>query len=195
MKLKKTTWILISLALLLGGFVYFYEIDRPQKQAETQANEQKLFAFQEEDLQQLTIKSQKETLRFDKTNRENNPWQMKQPEDVAANDASIAFLSDLLVKAKRDRSVKITSDRSKEYGLDKPLATIELQLKNGTRHQLILGQPDFEGQSLYALIDSDPSDREFDVTLVPKDFQYAVQRELSEWKQPKEEKKEKDSDR
>jgi hypothetical protein len=52
-----------------------------------QADGDKIFNFKKEDIQKLTIKTQKDNLEFEKTNRENNRWQMKRPENVVANDA------------------------------------------------------------------------------------------------------------
>lgn len=185
MKLQKTTWVLVTIAILLGGFVYFKEMQGTTQSGEVKSESKQLFDFQEKDVQALTIETKNETLKFEKTARETNPWQMKQPENVQANDAVVAFLLNLLVEGKSDRTFKISEPQKKDYGLDKPLATINLQLKNGTKHQLVLGNPDFEARSLYAQIDpSLKSDRNLQVILVPQDFQYAIERDLSEWKQP-----------
>jgi hypothetical protein len=185
MKLQKTTWVLLIVAVLLGGIVYFKEIQRTTQPEEVKAQNKQLFDFQEKDVQELTIETQKETLKFERTKRANNPWQMKHPENVQANDAVVAFLLNLLVEGKSDRTFTISEPQKKEYGLDKPLATINLQLENGTKHQLVLGNPDFEARSLYAQIDpSLKSDRNLQVILVPQDFQYAIDRDLTEWKQP-----------
>lgn len=189
MKLQKTTWVLVTIAVLLGGVVYFNEIQRQYQSEDAQSNKPKIFDFQEEDIQILTIETNKETLKFERTGTENRPWQMKQPEDVPANDASIAFLLNLLVKGKSDRAIPISSEQIKEYGLDKPSAKIDIQLKNGKKHQLILGNTDFEGQSLYAQVDPcDRSDQELKVILVSKDYQFAIDRDLTEWKQQEQKK-------
>jgi hypothetical protein len=187
MKLQKTTWVLVTIAVLLGGVVYINEIQRQSQSEDTQSNEKQIFTLKEEDIQALTIETNKETLKFERTGKEDRPWQMKQPEDVPASDASLAFLLNLLVKGKSDRTLTISPEQTKEYGLDKPLAKLDIQLKNEKKHQLILGNTDFEGQSLYAQVDPPrQSNQDLKVILVSKDFQFAIERDLSEWKQQEE---------
>jgi hypothetical protein len=44
-----------------------------------------------------------------------------------------------LVEGKRDREFKTYRNKIQEYGLDKPLASIDIKLKGQKTHQLILG--------------------------------------------------------
>lgn len=100
---------------------------------------------------------------------------------MPANDAYVAYLLDKLVKAKADR---IPSDPRIDYGLNEPLATVDIKLNNQVNHQLILGKPNFNDTSLYAIADPPKQVKEpIQVLLVTKDFEYAVNRPLSEWKQ------------
>ncbi|MGK7876226.1 MAG: DUF4340 domain-containing protein [Xenococcaceae cyanobacterium] len=195
MKLQRTTWILLVLALILGGFVYFYEIQGAPKREAIQAKQKQIFDFEKEEIKEITIEKKEETLEFERTGDENKLWQMKQPEDVPASDAAVSFLLNLLVEGKSDRSFTIPSEQSKEYGFDKPFATVEIQLENQETHKLILGKPDFKDQFLYAQADPpSQTEQELTIILVPKDFQYAVERELEEWKQKEETPEESDSE-
>ena len=184
MKLQRTTWVLVTLAFILGGFVYFYEIQgTPQREA-NQAKKKQLFNFKKEDIISLKIKKKEQNLEFIKTDKQPHPWEMKQPEVISASDASVSFLLDLLVNSKSDRSFSITNEQKQQYGLDQPLAKINIQLKNQDSHELILGKPNFDNKFIYA-----QSDQELTVFLIPIDFQYAVDRDLKEWKQKPIEKK------
>ncbi len=187
MKLQRTTWILVALALVLGGGVYFYEIQVKPKQEAIQAKQKQIFDFEEKEIKRLTIEKEEQVLEFERTDDENNPWQMKQPEDVSASDASVSFLLDLLVEGKSDRSFTIPRNQSKEYGFEQPLATVKVQLENQENHELILGKTDFNEQFLYAQADPpSETEQELEIMLVPKNFQYAVEREFEEWKQTEE---------
>ncbi len=186
MKLQKTTWILLIAAICLGGVVYFYEIQSKPQREEIQSKKNKIFAFQEEDIQKLTIEMQDKTLQFERTGNVNQPWQMKQPEDTIANDAVVSFLVNLLVGENSDRSFNIPIEQKKDYGLDKPLGTIQIQLKDNSSHQLIIGKPDFQEQFLYAQIDPpSPLEKEITINLVSQDFQSALLRQPDEWQQTK----------
>ena len=182
MKLKNTTWILLAIALLLGVGVYVYELQiNPQKE-EIKVKNQKLFTFDENEIKQLIIETKNTTYQFEKTNDENQPWQMKQPQNVVANDAVISFLTNLLVTSNSERTLTVPNNQKQEYGLEEPLGTITIELDNKKQHKIILGQPNFQGEFLYAQIDPpSPSTEEIILNLVPKNFQYAVDRQSEEW--------------
>lgn len=183
MKLQRATWILFAVALTLGGLVYFYEIKgKPQREA-IQAEQEKIFSLKIEDIKSLTVKTQQDTIQFERTEDENQPWQMKQPEDVPANDAVLSFLLNLLAEGERDRTLTVPPERAADYGLDTPLARIDFQVVDGKKHRLVLGRPDFSERFIYAQIDPEGQDKNaLNIVLVPKDFQYAVERDLDEWK-------------
>ena len=184
MKLPKTTLILILLALGLGGFVYFHEIKGKNQQTEIKIQNQKIFAFTADDVQSLTIKIKETTLQLERRNTSEKPqWEIKSPISALANDAIVSYLMDLLVKGKSERTVLISSAELSEFGLDKPVATIDIKLKNQESHQLILGKGNFNNQFLYAQADSN---KNMNLLLVSKDFVNAVNRDISEWKQPAE---------
>ncbi|MGB5771360.1 MAG: DUF4340 domain-containing protein [Crocosphaera sp.] len=182
MKFKNTTWILLVIAILLGVGVYFYELQINPQQEEIKAQRKKLFTFEEKEIKVLTIQTKDQTYKFEKTTDENKPWQMKKPQEKVANDAVISFLTNLLVSSESERNFTVPKDKIQDYGLDKPLGTITIELDNQKQHKIIIGKPDFQGELLYAQIDqlsSSPS--EITINLVPKNFQYAVDRQPEEW--------------
>ncbi|MEY3332557.1 MAG: hypothetical protein RLZZ176_857 [Cyanobacteriota bacterium] len=181
MKLPKTTLILIFLSIGLGSFVYFYEIKGKNQQTEIQAQKQKIFTFTADDIQSLTIKFKETTLQLTKRNTSEKPqWEIKSPISTPANDAIVSYLIDLLADSKSERTVPVSPVELSEFGLDQPVATIDVKLKNQQTHQLILGKGDFNNQFLYA--QADPH-KNMNLLLVSKDFVNAVNRDISEWKQ------------
>ena len=186
MKLPRTTLILILLALGLGGFVYFYEIQGATQPEEAKDKKQQIFSFAADDVQSLTIRTQKINLSLERNRQSDNPkWLLKSPISEPANDAIVSYLMDLLVKGKSDRTISTPANQQAEFGLDQPQATINISLKNQQSHQLILGKPDFNRRFLY--VKADPNikpDGKIDILLVSTDFENAVNREISEWKQP-----------
>ena len=179
--LQKSTWALLASALVLSGVVYVYEFESDREAVETQ--QQQIFDFQEEDIQAITI--QKPQIRFERSGEEPFPWQMK-PQNVPANDAAVSFLLDLLVQGTSDRSLTISPAQKPEYGLEQPSAKIQIELKNQEKHELILGNPNFDNQFIYAQVDPSSQTEQLTVSLVSINFQYAVDRELEEWRQPNE---------
>ncbi|MDB9319949.1 MULTISPECIES: DUF4340 domain-containing protein [Cyanophyceae] len=195
MKLPKTTLILILLALGLSGFVYFYEIQGKTQREEVQAQKQQIFSFTEDDIQSLTVKTEDITLNLERnTEAENSRWLLTYPTTEPANDAIVAYLTNLLVKGESHRTLSVPANQRAEFGLEQPLATININLKNQKTHQLILGKPDFNNRFLYAQADAaTPENDNINVLLVSKDFANAVNRELSEWQPPKDTSEDKES--
>jgi hypothetical protein len=111
---------------------------------------------------------------------------MKKPEDVPASDAAVAFLLNLVAEGKSDRSFPIQRNQLQEYGLDKPSATVKVQLKNQQIHWLMLGKADFNRSFLYAQANPSTQTPPLKVLLVPIDFEYAVNRPMSEWQSKQE---------
>lgn len=182
MKLQRTTLFLIFTAIVLGSVVYFEEIQGVNQQEAVKTTKQPIFALKEDQIQSLTIYQDEETLEIERAQGKDTGWRLKSPNDLPASNAAVAFLVNLLVEGKSDRSFVIKPKQFSEYGLDKPLAVISIKLKNQQSHQLILGKPDFNRSFLYAQVDpSVRSPEPWQVLLVPIDFEYAVNRPLSEW--------------
>jgi hypothetical protein len=101
-----------------------------------------------------------------------------------ANDGTVSYLMDLLVKGRIERILSIPANQLPEFNLDQPQATIDIKLKNQQRHQIILGKSDFSGNFVYAEVDPHlPQNGNINVLLVSHDFTNAVNRQLSEWEQ------------
>ena len=179
MKLNRTPVILLIVAVLLGGVVYLQQtIPSPVK-----SEAQLLFGFEEADVRSLNLKTLEQNLSFVK-NAPPNPaiWQMTSPNQVRANDASVAYLLNAIAAANSAAPLTAPTAKQAEFGFDSPLATVELTLKDSKTHRLILGKPNFNRTSLYAQIDPQPGS-ELKIFLVSLDFENAVNRPLSEWQQ------------
>ncbi|KAM3094334.1 DUF4340 domain-containing protein [Phormidesmis sp. 146-35] len=188
MKFQKTPLILLFSAMVLGGFVYFSELKKQPPTTEAQSESSPIFAFKEEDVQTFTLQTSKQTFSFEKipVSQKGTSWQMTAPEKTLADAGSVAFLLNLMATSRSDRTLPTPANRKSEFGLDQPLATVEVKANQQT-HRLLLGKPNFNRSFLYALVDppAKPT-QDLAVLLVPIDFRNAVDRPLAEWKQLKE---------
>lgn len=206
MKLQRTPLILVVAALLLGGIVALQEAQRSSKPADSAAQSEKLFGFQEGEVQTLQLTTPTQTLAFEKplasaaspsptaqpTSSPADPkapkttWTMTKPTAAPANDASVAYLLNLLATGTKQQALTVPVARRAEFGLDRPIATAEVKLFNQTTHRITLGKPNFNRSGLYAAIDP-PADPQADlpVALVSMDFANAVNRPLAEWQAAK----------
>lgn len=185
MKIKPSTLVLAVTALILTG-VSVWVAQTPEESASQQqvgeSNPQDLFAFEEKQVQTLSVETKSEQFQFERDGE--GKWQMTSPQQAPANDAAIAFLLSLLATGESDRSLTITPSEQADFGFDQPLATIELTLDNQEQHQFILGGYDFNRTFLYALADppeGDEADRT--VLLVSPNFENAIDRPLEGWQE------------
>lgn len=188
MKIKPSTFFLVLAALLLGGVVLVVQQQPAPKSAdssvtETEAEEKPIFEFQEADVQTVALQTQLRSLKFERD--KDGKWQMLEPDKTPADDASVAFLLDLIASGKTSRTLTAPATDREQFGFHQPLATIEVTLKNKETHKLILGEYDFNRSYIYAQADppAETADQ-LNVSLVSPNFENAVNRPLAEWKQP-----------
>ncbi|NJN86103.1 MAG: DUF4340 domain-containing protein [Leptolyngbyaceae cyanobacterium SL_7_1] len=176
---KPMTLVLVSIAVLLGGVVYLAE-RRTASQTQAEQAGQELFDFQEEQVQSFSIRTEDQSLTFEKVG---DTWQLIDPENTRANDASVAYLLNLMATGSIERTLTADPKERPEFGLDLPLANIDVRLENQETHSLILGDYDFSRNFLYAQTNPSINNKgEIEVLLVSPEFENAVDRSLSEWK-------------
>ena len=189
MKLKKSTWFLLFLAISLGGWVYFYEIKLEAQRIAQQKQAKKVFDFDLKNIQYITIVRPVETspewqlLKL--TNNQdisNSSWKIEQPQIALVNQGVISFLLNLIEKETIENKLLVTDEQLSQYGLDQPVATITIQLDNQQTYSILLGKETINPELIYAQIN--PVKKEAlptEVLLVSKNWHYAVIRELKEW--------------
>lgn len=185
MKLQANTLILLAIALSFGlGLYWLEQRQSSQESVEELASGTPIFNFKEDEVQAFTLKTEQYSLSFERTQRSfPNTWAMQTPEKVSADEAAVAYLLNLLATSRSQQTLEIGRDRRREFGLDQPLATVEVTLKDKKRHQLILGQFNFNQSAIYALADPPtPEPAKLSVLLVPTAFESAINRPLAEWK-------------
>jgi len=199
MKLQRLPLILLAIAFLLGGIVYFSGLQPSPTGDTAQTNTEPLFGFKEAAVQTLTLTTQGQTLSFVKTpigrvaaqtgqtkaesaKTDHPVWLMTAPAQAPANDAAVAYLLNLMANGTRQHSLPIAATKQAEFGFDKPLAIATIKLSNHQTHQLILGKPNFNHSALYAQVDPpDIATADRAIVLVSKDFENAVTRALPDW--------------
>jgi uncharacterized protein DUF4340 len=148
--MKRNTLILLLIALVGGGAVYFLEV-KPGKSGDEAAPDtsKAVFNFKREEINELSL-----TRGNDKPialGLENNKWVIRQPISSPADETSVNGLIGDLVSARIDRD--FPGDNLKGYGLAEPSVKLEIKLKNGQTHRVDFGSKDPIGSFAYAKID------------------------------------------
>jgi hypothetical protein len=160
--IKKPTLIVLVLAIVLGGAVYWYEAKHATP--DTPADTSKVaFNVQSADIQSITVehKGGKDTppLQMEK---HGDDWQITKPVEAPADNSAVSGIADGIAAARVTQTEPGTPDRLKAYGLQPGALSIDFKLKNATLHKILLGDKDFTGENVYAIIDSGT-----DVSLLP----------------------------
>jgi len=183
MKLNAPTVLLIGIAAILG-IVVFADFQGGGDPQTTDEAGQPLYDFEEADVQSFTVETPSHSLAFERDDE--GVWQMTEPETSPASDASVSFLLNLLATEESDRILTVPTAELEDFGLESPPVSIDVTLQDETAHQVLLGNFDFNQQSMYALVDpftASTESEETDVWLVSASFDTAVNRPVEEWKQ------------
>jgi len=191
MKLKKSTLGLILIAASLTGFVYFHEIRGQEKLEQIEEREKLVFEFREEDVEEVSITTDEETIKFELQKPEDSEdliWQITEPEEKKADEPTVEFLLSKMASLKSDRSLITPASNLAQYGLENPENILEIRLKNGENYRLLLGQQDFSESFIYATLEAAEERTEnVSVLLIPQNFRNIIAKPISEWESQEEE--------
>jgi hypothetical protein len=158
--MKKSTLVVVLIALALGGFVYWHEFKRTPPAPANKTNPA-VFHFQPGDVTSITFSRPGAPPVV--VNREGHAWRIAQPVQTRADEDAITSVLNDVTLARSSRTLTPTGNELADYGLATPVATLAFQLKDGKTQTLKIGSLDFSGSSAYAQVDGSK-----DVILVPQ---------------------------
>ncbi|MGY6530612.1 MAG: DUF4340 domain-containing protein [Cyanobacterium sp.] len=194
MKFNRSTILLSIFAVSLASIIYIVEI-ASQSNVTNNQNENlvrqgnRIFPFDIDQIKSLTIDppqslEDSQTLIFEKTEAEIQPWQMVEPEQGKANDASISFLLNLFPQATKEQEIPMGEVSLSEYGLESPIATITVNLDNEETYIINIGGSNFDNSQVYGLVKFPESSPQSEgIFLLSKSFLFSVERPYEDWKE------------
>jgi Domain of unknown function (DUF4340) len=169
--MKKSTLAVVVLALALGAWVYYREFKHPAP--EKSSDESKpAFSFTAPDVTAIEIERQGLAMDFEK--RDGN-WLVTRPVQTNADQPTLEGLANTLAATRISRTFASPADRLGTYGLANPAVKLEIQLKNGAKHRVRLGDKDFSGISVYGMLDDSK-----DVALLPESLLVSTDKPLDD---------------
>ena len=133
----------------LGAFVYFYEIEGGKKREEAAEQAKKLFQFDKEEVNSISLDRDSGSIILKK---ENGGWKLVAPIQAKADETAVDGLASELSSTQVERSLEPGPVDWKDYGLDNPNLKISVGLKDGRRLDLELGDKDFNQDSVFGRI-------------------------------------------
>jgi hypothetical protein len=146
--MKRTTLILLLLAVAIGVTVYFLEIKEGKPRDEKPGEKKAAFSFNKDDISAISITRAGETIKLE---NHDGSWVITQPAAVRADQAAVDQLANELTTARIERTLSSAAD-AKSMGLEEPAVVLEITLRDGGTGKLRLGSKDYSGLSAYAQI-------------------------------------------
>ena len=149
---QRNTLILAALLVLLGVYVYFFEI-RPGERPKGD----RLISFKPEEVASILLTYPKQEIQLQK---DAGKWKLTQPLQAAADGSTVGALLAALTAGTIQRTLekKPGAEDIKSFGLDRPTAKISITLASGiTLPSLVFGTTTPLGNSAYVQRGNDPA--------------------------------------
>ncbi len=143
----QTTALLAVILVAVGAFYYVYEIRLGPEREKTAERKGRVFSADTTDVTEATLKRGAEVVRL---KREGDGWQVLEPVRARGDKGEIESALTSVVMAKMDREIAAAPPSLADFGLDKPVAEVTLQLKDGKQLGLLLGSKSPTGVWVYA---------------------------------------------
>jgi len=147
--------LLIALVILLGlgGAVWYSEKHPPQPKSDVKT--EKVISVEQDQLRRIQIARPEETIALEKA--DDGKWRITQPKPYKADESSASSLVSNLASLNADQ---VVAEKEKEgdwktYGLDPAKLQVEITLKDGKQHKLLLGDDAPTSAGVYARLEGD----------------------------------------
>jgi hypothetical protein len=136
--------------------------------------DKKLTDFSAEKVESISMKTAQIDLQFKK---ENGVWKILKPVQSPASDSEVTSLLSSLENLRATSFMDDPSADVTQYGLDKPLASVELVLEKGLRQKLDFGKTE---QETYCRIEGNPA-----IAAVGDTLNATFEKKLEDWREKK----------
>ena len=152
MKRSRSFLLLLALAAVIGGYVWFVELPRGAETPETPA--EKLFTVEATAIQGVTLKNEageQSTLR-----RSGDRWTLTEAGGAEVDPTEAGNITSALSALESQRVVDEQPASLAEFGLDAPRVSVSFTDAANAPHTLLIGNKTPTGGDLYAKLDTAP---------------------------------------
>ncbi|MGA9883944.1 MAG: DUF4340 domain-containing protein [Candidatus Acidiferrales bacterium] len=155
--IKKSTLIVVLCAIIAAAGVYYAQWHKSKKPAAPADTSKPAFSITPSNINSFSIShpEQKDQPAID-FEKQNGAWRIIQPIDTLADQPTAEGFVDQLAESRPTETESVTPDRRKAFGLDPPAASVQFRSNSGQKHTLLLGDKDFSGSAVYAVVDNQP---------------------------------------
>jgi hypothetical protein len=149
--MKRSTLILLLIAAALGVAVYFLEIKKGSTAPTATTDTSKsLFTFSSTDIASISIARSGQNVTIE---NQSGKWAITQPVTAPADQSAVNALAGSIASSRVSRTLNASAEDVKSYGLEQASVTVDIKLKSGEQHRILLGNKDFSERSVYSRVD------------------------------------------
>jgi hypothetical protein len=146
----KGTLILLGICLLLGGYVYFYEIKGGEKRDKAKEAENQVWKFESKEIQQIELLSQGQNITA--VRQGDKDWVLLSPRKLEADSDELNRLANSASNIRRESIVEPNATDLARFGLSPARSSMMLKTKGGKEYAIDFGNNNPTGNSAYAAI-------------------------------------------
>jgi len=137
---------LTGIFVLLFVLIYFIEIKGGEKRESKKRSDTLLFSVSKDDVVRLEIRSESDTIVCEKTD---NVWSIVKPISAGCDTTVLSVNLTSILESTIDRKILDTLTALEPFGLDSPRAEVTLTGKGAAPQQLLIGDENPTGTSVY----------------------------------------------
>jgi hypothetical protein len=146
----KGTFALLVVVLLLGGYVYFYEIKGGEQRQKEKEAENQVWKFEASAIQQIDLLSQGSQITA--VRRNDREWGLTFPKTYDADADELNRLASSASNIRRESVVEPNATNLSKFGLSPAQSSLKVKTKDGKEYRIDFGSSNPTGSSSYALI-------------------------------------------
>jgi hypothetical protein len=148
----RNTLILLAILVVLGAYVYFFEMRTPEAGTSVgggEADNLAVFDLVENDIVGLSVADAHGAI-TSLSREPNQPWQLTAPTQEPADDFRVTTMVSRLARLRASRVLTDVTDLA-NYGLTTPVLTATLAISGGAKVSLVAGDQTPDKSGYYAL--------------------------------------------
>ena len=136
--------------MLLGGYVYFYEIKGGEKREKAKEAENQVWKFEAAGIQQIELISQGQQITAVRRNEKD--WGLTLPKTLDADSDELNRLANSASNIRRESVVEPNAAELSKFGLNPARSSLKLKIKDGKEYGINFGNNNPTGSSSYAAL-------------------------------------------
>jgi hypothetical protein len=146
----KGTLVLLAVCLLLGGYVYFYEIKGGEKREKAKEAENQVWKFEGKDISRIDLVSPTQTVTAVRQNEKD--WALTSPKAYDADSDELNQLANSASNIRRESVVEANAADLAKFGLSPAQSSLRVKTYGGKEYAIDFGANNPTGSSAYAMI-------------------------------------------